>query len=57
MLKLPSATEYVRVRRYRLVVTPQLVKKHQANLTVENQLHNYALKYLSLIHISEPTRP
>ena len=46
MLKLPSATEYVRVRRYRLVVTPQLVKKHQANLTVENQLHNYALKYL-----------
>lgn len=46
MLKLPSTTEYVRVRRYRLVATPELVKKHQANLTVENQLHNYALKYL-----------
>lgn len=46
MLKLPSTTEYIRVRRYRLVATPELVKKHQANLTVENQLHNYALKYL-----------
>ena len=46
ILKLPSTTEYVRVRRYRLVATPELVKKHQANLTVENQLHNYALKYL-----------
>ena len=46
MLKLPSTTEYVRVRRYRLVMTPELVRKHQVNLTVENQLHNYALKYL-----------
>src|SRR5699024_7724041 len=39
-------TEYVRVRHYRLVMTPELVRKHQINLTVENQLHNYALKYL-----------
>lgn len=46
MLDLPSTTEYVRVRRYRLVATPELVKKHQTNLKVENQLHNYALKYL-----------
>ena len=46
MLKLPSTTEYVRVRCYRLVATPELAKKHQANLAVENQLHNYALKYL-----------
>lgn len=46
MLKLPSTTEYVRVRRYRLVATPDLVQKHENNLAVENQLHNYALKYL-----------
>ena len=32
MLKLPSTTEYVRVRRYRLVATPDLVQKHENNL-------------------------
>lgn len=39
MLKLPSTTEYVRARRYRLVATPDLAQKHESNLTVENQLH------------------
>lgn len=46
MLKLPKTTEYVRTRRYHLVVTAELTEKHMCNLAVENELHNYALKFL-----------
>lgn len=46
MIKLPKKTKYFRVRRFRLVATPVLVAKHSRNLEVENQLHNYAVRYL-----------
>ena len=46
MIKLPNQTEYIRVRHYRLVPTPQMVIRHQENLKVLNQAHQYAVKYL-----------
>lgn len=46
MVKLPKKTKYLRVRRFRLVATPTLIAKHARNLEVENQLHNYAVRYL-----------
>lgn len=46
MVKLPKKTKYLRVRRFRLVATPALIAKHSRNLEVENQLHNYAVRYL-----------
>lgn len=46
MIKLSAKTKYLRVRRVRLVATPELIAKHNQNLGVENQLHNYALRYL-----------
>ena len=46
MVKLPKKTKYLRVRRFRLVATPALIAKHARNLEVENQLHNYAVRYL-----------
>ena len=46
MLKLPKTTEYIRVRRYRLVATTDLVAKFERNIEVENKIYNYVLKYL-----------
>lgn len=46
MVKLPKQTKYLRVRRFRLVATPELIAKHTRNLEVENQLHNYTVRYL-----------
>ena len=46
MQKLSSITKSVRVRRLHLVVTDELVAKHTKGITVQNELHNYAVKYL-----------
>lgn len=46
MLELTPTTEYVYVRHYRIVTTPELVLKHQRGLHVQNKLYNYAVKYL-----------
>ena len=46
MLKLPKTTEYIRVRRYRLVATTDLVAKFERNIEVENKIYNYVIKYL-----------
>lgn len=46
MIKLPKKTEYLRVRRYRLVPTPKMVARHNENLSVLNKAHQYAVKYL-----------
>ena len=46
MLKLPKTTEYIGVRRYRLVATNDLVAKFERNIEVENKIYNYVLKYL-----------
>ncbi|MEE5987609.1 transposase [Ligilactobacillus equi] len=46
MIKLPKTTEYLRVRRYHLVVTDDLVAKFQQNIAVENKVYNYIVKYL-----------
>lgn len=46
MIKLPKTTEYLRVRRYRLVATNDLVAKFERNISVENKAYNYVLKYL-----------
>ena len=46
MLNLPKTTEYIRVRRYRLVATNDLVAKFERNIEVENKIYNYVLKYL-----------
>jgi len=46
MLKLPKTTEYIRVRRYRLVATTDLVAKFERNIEAENKIYNYVLKYL-----------
>ncbi|KAB5846486.1 transposase, partial [Bifidobacterium adolescentis] len=46
MIKLPKTTEYIRVRRYRLVATNDLVAKFERNIEVENKIYNYVLKYL-----------
>ena len=46
MIKLPKTTEYIRVRRYRLVATDDLVAKFERNIEVENKIYNYVLKYL-----------
>lgn len=46
MIKLPRKTEYLRVRRYRLVPTPQMIARHCENLEVLNKAHQYAVKYL-----------
>ena len=46
MLKLPKTTEYIRVRRYRLVATNDLAAKFERNIEVENKIYNYVIKYL-----------
>lgn len=46
MIKLPKKTEYLRVRRYRLVPTPKMIARHNKNLEVLNKAHQYAVKYL-----------
>lgn len=46
MIKLPKTTEYIRVRRYRLVATNDLVAKFERNIEVENKIYNYVLKCL-----------
>ena len=46
MLKLPKTTEYIRVRRYRLVATTDLVAKFERNIEVENKIYNCVIKYL-----------
>ena len=46
MIKLPKTTEYIRVRRYRLVATNDLVAKFEKNIEVENKIYNYVIKYL-----------
>lgn len=46
MLKLPKATEYMKVRRYRLVATNNLAAKFERNIETENKIYNYVLKYL-----------
>ncbi len=38
MIKLPKTTEYIRVRRYRLVATNDLVAKFERNIEVENKI-------------------
>lgn len=46
MHKLSPTTKSVRVRRLHLVVTDELVAKHTNGIIVQNELHNYAVKYL-----------
>ena len=46
MLKLPKTTEYIKVRRYRLVATNDLAAKFERNIEAENKIYNYVLKYL-----------
>lgn len=46
MHKLSPTTKSVRVRRLHLVVTDELVAKHTEGIIVQNELHNYAVKYL-----------
>ena len=46
MKKLSSTTKSVQVRRLHLIVTDELVAKHTVGITVQNELHNYAVKYL-----------
>lgn len=46
MQHLSPTTKSIKVRRLHLVVTDELVAKHSAGITVQNALHNYALKYL-----------
>lgn len=46
MHKLSPTTKSVRVRRLHLVVTDELVAKHTDGIIVQNELHNYAVKYL-----------
>lgn len=46
MQKLSPTTKSVRVRRLHLVVTDELVAKHTDGIIVQNELHNYAVKYL-----------
>ncbi|WP_270782233.1 hypothetical protein [Ligilactobacillus ruminis] len=46
MLKLPKTTEYIRVRRYRLVATNDLAAKFERNIEAENKIYNYVFKYL-----------
>lgn len=46
MHKLSPTTKSVRVRRLHLVVTDELAAKHTVGITVQNELHNYAVKYL-----------
>ena len=45
-VQLPVKTEYIRVRRYRLAATEKLAQKFEQNIAVENDLHQYAVKYL-----------
>ncbi|WP_283604312.1 transposase [Ligilactobacillus salivarius] len=58
MIKLPKTTEYIRVRRYRLVATDDLVAKFERNIEVENKVYNYVLKYLEktygVKHLNRP---
>ena len=46
MLKLPKTTEYIGVRRYRLVATNDLAAKFERNIEAGNKIYNYVLKYL-----------
>lgn len=46
MHKLSPTTKSVRVHRLHLVVTDELVAKHTDGIIVQNELHNYAVKYL-----------
>lgn len=46
MHKLSPTTKSVRVRRLHLVVTDELVAKHTNGIIVQNELHNYVVKYL-----------
>ncbi|PWG54504.1 RNA-guided endonuclease TnpB family protein [Ligilactobacillus salivarius] len=46
MIHLSDTTEYVRVRRYRLVPTEELRMRYKVNIAIQNDLYNYALKYL-----------
>ena len=43
MIKLPKATEYMKVRRYRLVATNNLAAKFERNIETENKIYNYVL--------------
>lgn len=45
-VQLPVKTEYIRVCRYRLAATEELAQKFEQNIAVENDLHQYAVKYL-----------
>ena len=45
-VSLPTKTEYIRVRRYRLVVTAEMDAKFKQNIAIINDLHQYAVKYL-----------
>ena len=58
MIKLPKTTEYIRVRRYRLVATDDLVAKFERNIEVENKIYNYVLKFLEktygVKHLNRP---
>ena len=51
-------TEYIRVRRYRLVATTDLVAKFERNIDVENKIYNYVVKYLEktygVKHLGKP---
>lgn len=58
MIKLPATTKYIRVRHFRVRLSATQIMKFDRNLTVENELHNYALKYLEKTygrkHLSRP---
>lgn len=41
MIKLPKKTEYVRVRRYRLVPTPQMMARYCENLEKLSKIYDF----------------
>ena len=45
MIKLPKTTEYIRVRRYRLVATIDLVVKFKENMKLKKKLYDKVLNY------------
>lgn len=43
---LSKTVDHIYVRRYRVVVTPELIEHHARNMQTQNQLLNFANKYL-----------
>lgn len=46
MIELTATTQYLRTRRYRIKLTDKMIENFNRGITVENQLHNFAVRYL-----------